>query len=111
MTHRPQLSIYIRAALEELSITLSQRGDSYADFEDNSRIAVGITELIGFMQPVTRTSAPQAPQINAASLIATKLSRLADNPKHLDSWLDIAGYAILAHATTVRAAECENDAA
>ena len=28
-------------------------------------------------------------------MIATKLSRLAHNPNHMDSWVDVAGYAAI----------------
>lgn len=85
---------HVRRSVEELQTTLTGRGQTYADFRHNSRVACDILISMGIGLPQT----PTATQANAATMIAAKLSRLTFNPDHADSWLDIAGYAILAHA-------------
>ena len=42
----------------------------------------------------------------AVAMILVKLARVADNPRHFDSWVDIAGYAALgAEVAGVRTAD------
>jgi hypothetical protein len=38
-------------------------------------------------------SCPDEPLGQALAMIGVKMARLAHNPDHLDSWIDIAGYA------------------
>jgi len=100
-------------ALEQLHKTLVERGASYGSFFDNSKVAVSILENIQggdrkrrneLHDKMCQQNGLETPTslvyvvLNAQAQIASKLSRLSQTPLHLDSWLDLAGYAILAHA-------------
>lgn len=107
------LEDFCAKTLAQLHSTLVERGASYGSFFDNSAIAIGLAELMGSMAPEAREKldrmlVEQSPCaypielvhliLNAQNLIAGKHSRIAQTPLHLDSWLDIAGYAVLVHA-------------
>lgn len=101
-------------ALQALHETLVSRGASYGSFFENSEIAVSIQELLQttsadhrnamqdrIMAQVESSAVPISLVyllLNAQNMTAAKLSRLMATPHHADTWLDIAGYAILAHA-------------
>ena len=74
--------------LEVLSIVDGDRAEEYGDARENhARIAAMWSALL--KREVT------ADQVYLC-LLAVKMSRLVESPKHRDSWLDIAGYAALA---------------
>lgn len=85
----------------DLQHTLETRKDSYGSFRANSVVAQEIIE--SFQTAVNKNKkiadlhpSAKASVVNATTMIASKLSRLATgDPLHIDSWHDIAGYAIL----------------
>lgn len=77
--------------MTELNKILSERGDQYGDFADVAATAKEIQESVllrcGPLEPFI---------VIAIQNIAMKLSRAANgNPKYIDNWVDIAGYAQL----------------
>ena len=79
-----------------VSETLELRGKSYGDFESNARIAQAIKAA---MRGSSNWAALPADMKEAMEHIASKLGRLLNgDPKHLDGWRDIAGYAQLIEA-------------
>lgn len=75
-----------RALLEEAAnVVAVDRNTSYGEPEDSfARIAVLWTAYLN--KGITREDV-------AALMILMKVARVAENPQHRDSWLDIAGYA------------------
>ena len=71
---------------EAAKITNGERQEHYGTPEDNfARIADLWNAYLG--KPYLAT------QDVAAMMILLKTARIAADPKHLDSWIDIAGYA------------------
>ena len=71
---------------EAAKITNGERQEHYGTPEDNfARIAALWNAYLG--KPYL------AVQDVAAMMILLKTARIASDPKHLDSWVDIAGYA------------------
>ena len=96
---RSRLLAECSAILTELHNTLVERDGNYADIRDNSRTFGEIVEALGLLRPTN--TAWSATQVHCISNIVTKLARLSTgDTSHQDSWLDIAGYAILALAAT-----------
>jgi len=96
---RPLITEACSNTLDTLRHTLVERGASYADIADNSKVFCDILRALGFSWPLTMTDT----QVHCTAMEATKLARLASGDfQHLDSLLDMAGYAVLAHADTVR---------
>lgn len=88
-----------RETLDILGNILADRGASYADIADNGRIFCDLLRAMGFKWPEAMTDV----QVHCLVMQATKWARLASGDfQHLDSLLDTAGYAILAHADTRR---------
>ena len=72
---------------------LSERGDEYGKFIDNSTIAQDLKRIV---HNQLGWEAADSDQQEALDMICSKLSRLLNgNVNHLDSWVDIAGYATL----------------
>lgn len=86
----------IRAmAQESMDALIAKRAEQYGSFMFSANIAV---RLKGVMHnAIAQQDLHLAPdQMLALDMIAVKISRLlAGNPSHLDSWVDIAGYAKL----------------
>jgi len=83
---------------EALNLVVDARNDSYGPpLRDFSRVA-DLLNTLGFRR--YENSALQLRQLRAGDwpiiAICVKLSRLAHNPEHYDSLLDIAGYAACA---------------
>lgn len=94
-TEQPLLH-YTAVAIENLRATLINRGGTYADFRDNARVLMDGLRASGFKG---REDWPD--WANGATIyIDGKQSRLAmpGAIRHRDSWLDIAGFAMLAVA-------------
>ena len=71
--------------LQAAADTVRDRGQDYGTiWENHERIAVLWTVILG--TEVT-------PEQVCACMVATKLARLTQTPDHMDSWVDIAGYA------------------
>lgn len=73
--------------LQKTQDTIKQRGDAYGPIQPSmERAAVFASLLIG-----KNLTAFDLSRI----MMAVKLSRLSVDPKHVDSWLDLAGYAAI----------------
>ena len=84
--------------LKELNLVLVERGKNYSDIRENSQTFDALMQRLG-VDPGPIHAVP----FHCLSNIVTKLARLqASDWKHQDSWLDIAGYAILALANIRR---------
>lgn len=80
---------------KEVSDTIASRGSAYGDYSEMAEVAQGFKKV---MQSTPGWSDVLTPgHREALELIATKMARILNgNPYHDDTWLDIAGYAILA---------------
>jgi len=74
---------------------LDKRAEQYGTFVRNAIIAIKLKQVIH--NAMVRENTQLYPdQLQALDMIATKIGRiLTGNPSHLDSWMDIAGYATL----------------
>jgi len=73
------------AILQRASDVFASRAELYGKAEDNAaKIAVGWSVIFGC--EVTESQV-------ALAMAWLKIARLIDNPKHEDSWVDLAGYA------------------
>ena len=90
---------------EAESLVCGSRNTAYGDPEDNFRnIADSWNVFMWQRDPATRSRLHFGPQDVAHMMILLKLARLATNPAHRDSLVDIAGYAACA-------ADCQKKAA
>lgn len=72
---------------------LEQRGKTYGEFSRNSRIA---QELKMCMHDTDGWHHLAADMRESLDMIASKIARILNgDPRHVDSWDDIAGYAKL----------------
>jgi hypothetical protein len=72
-------------ALKQVQNIIQQRGESYGDVRSNmAETAKRMSLTLG---------APVTPATVCLLMIDLKLARLKETPKHLDSVLDIMGYA------------------
>jgi hypothetical protein len=80
---------------QEIYAILGKRGEQYGSFMQSSDTVIRIKGIMH--NAVARNAVHLYPdQLQALDMIATKLSRIVHgNPNHLDSWIDIAGYATL----------------
>ena len=80
---------------QEVDAILGKRGEQYGSFMQSSDTVIRIKGIMH--NAVARNAVHLYPdQLQALDMIATKLSRIVHgNPNHLDSWIDIAGYATL----------------
>ena len=74
---------------------LDKRAEQYGTFIRNADIAIKLKQVIH--NAMVREDTQLYPdQLQALDMIAAKIGRiLTGNPSHLDSWVDIAGYAKL----------------
>jgi hypothetical protein len=74
---------------------LDARAEQYGSFMQSADTVVRIKGIMH--NAIARNEVHLYPdQLQALDMIATKLSRIVHgNPNHLDSWIDIAGYATL----------------
>ena len=71
---------------------LNERATTYGSFEDVAGCAQEIKNAIR----ICNNSELDDDQIEALDMIASKIARVVNgNPNHIDSWIDIAGYATL----------------
>jgi|TARA_R110002110_G_scaffold27277_1_gene99502 hypothetical protein len=73
---------------EVVALIEGGRSDDYGDSEVNHQRIADMWSVI--------LQKPIEPHEVYLCMIAVKMSRLTESPKHRDSWLDIAGYAALA---------------
>lgn len=75
---------------EAAKITNGERQEHYGTPEDNfARIAALWNAYLGIQDPFLALSTSDV----AAMMILLKIARTRSDPNHLDSWIDIAGYA------------------
>ncbi len=77
--------------------TLEERGSVYGDYEGGSKFRASVMHMIH-----SRYEEIHGTPMNSLSSvyifdIVNKLSRLTVTPDHIDTWLDISGYAKLTH--------------
>lgn len=85
MTDEAQESPRVEALRKAATIVTGEREDTYGGPEDNfTRIAALWTTLFG--REFTASDV-------ALAMAAVKMARLVVSPNHLDSYIDIAGYA------------------
>lgn len=96
---REALIPIIRLVIAELMKVLTDRGDSYQDYEDNAQVHVDMMDKLMGPRWTEHLRKPHWAE-GAMTQITSKLSRIAmrDGEFHRDNWLDIAGYAIIATA-------------
>jgi hypothetical protein len=76
-----------------IEATLAERGKDYGEFIDNAKVSQVLKEVA---KSGRRYNACAFDQKEALDMICAKISRLVTgNPDHLDSWVDISGYATL----------------
>ncbi len=82
--------------MDAVDETLEERGEVYGDYRGGSELRAGIMGAIDIRHRDVR--ARQIDPVLRVYIfdIVNKLARLATSPEHLDTWLDIAGYATLA---------------
>ena len=75
--------------------TLVERGKSYGDYRDGTRIAMDLFAIVQDSPGFRRMNPGQQ---YAMFMFCAKMARLLNgDPSHKDSWHDIAGYATLVH--------------
>jgi len=76
----------------DVDVILNERATTYGSFEDVAGCAQEIKNAIR----MCNNSELDDDQIEALDMIASKIARIVNgNPNHIDSWIDIAGYATL----------------
>ena len=76
----------------DVDAILDERAATYGSFEDVAGCAQEIKNAIR----ICNNSELDDDQIEALDMIASKIARVVNgNPNHIDSWIDIAGYATL----------------
>ena len=82
-------------AEQQVEKILDKRAEQYGTFMRNADIAIKLKQVIH--NAMVREDTQLYPdQLQALDMIATKIGRiLTGNPSHIDSWVDIAGYAKL----------------
>lgn len=68
-----------------VGIVCGERDEQYGNPEDNFATIAALWSVY-LDQPISSSEV-------AAMMVLLKLARLRGNPKHADSWVDIAGYA------------------
>lgn len=97
MTTKPTTRSYV---LAEAAKAVASRGRNYGGPKANfSQIASLANELLR-----DKLRSDLTPEDIAQMMILLKLSRLRHSPGHLDSWIDIAGYAACGAEITVEKA-------
>lgn len=74
---------------EAKGYVLKDRNSTYGTPEDNFRRIAKLWDAYAEIRP----AGPETPTDVSIKMILMKIARLAYNPKHRDSWTDIAGYA------------------
>jgi hypothetical protein len=85
----------VEAKKEEVNTVLDEREDQYGSYMQSSDTAIKIKSAMH--NAIARNDLHLYPdQLMSLDMIAVKVSRIVNgNPSYRDSWLDIAGYAML----------------
>lgn len=81
--------------MSNVNETLEKRGEVYGKFSHGVALEAEILSLIKGRHYAEHGIDMPEWEVVALSKIVMKLSRLAVSPNHIDSWHDIAGYAVL----------------
>jgi hypothetical protein len=74
--------------VSDIDSVLKERGEQYGDFKDHAILSQALKNA-------TRLNAPDYMR-ESMDMICYKIARIVNgNPAHIDSWRDIAGYAML----------------
>ena len=80
---------------EEVDVILDERGNNYGTFLDNARVTQRL-KAVAHQFAGQNNKTFDADQAEALDMIFTKVGRILNgDPNHIDSWIDIAGYATL----------------
>ncbi len=79
----------------DVSAILDDRGARYGKFRDHARVSIALTDIISDRLQA-RGVYVTVSQAEALRMICHKIARIANgDPNYADSWVDIAGYAML----------------
>lgn len=79
--------------MPDLDVILNDRGIRYGLFKEHARISQMIKNIMFEYKDKVELDADQR---EALEMIAHKIARIINgDPNHIDSWIDIAGYAQL----------------
>lgn len=79
----------------DLDVTLAERGNRYGTFVGHSAVTQQIKDVIRNHVQI-RGKKLDSDQVEALEMIAHKIGRIINgDPNYADSWVDIAGYAML----------------
>nr|DAV53872.1 MAG TPA: hypothetical protein [Caudoviricetes sp.] len=81
--------------MSNVNETLKQRGAVYGDYKGGSEFRANVMKLIKDRHQAVNGKLLDALHMVYIYDIVNKLSRLATTPDHIDTWHDIAGYAML----------------
>ena len=81
----------------EISKILEERGKDYGSFTTRANITMQLKLAIhDHIRTYSKEDIITADQLEALDMICSKIGRIVNgNPNHIDSWIDIAGYAKL----------------
>jgi transposase len=80
---------------EGVDVILDERGNNYGAFLDNARVTQRL-KAVAHQFAGQNNKTFDADQAEALDMIFTKIGRILNgDPNHIDSWIDIAGYATL----------------
>lgn len=75
---------------------LSERGSLYGTFESNAAVSQAIKRILYHELTLNPHGPADAVIVEALAMISHKLARIVcGDPTYQDSWVDIAGYAML----------------
>ena len=79
--------------MSDVDKILAERGERYGEFGDHARISQALKNVV--FDAVSRDSLDDD-MVEALEMIAHKIARICNgDPRWIDSWTDIAGYATL----------------
>jgi DNA-binding MurR/RpiR family transcriptional regulator len=82
-------------AIDATAKVLDARATNYGNFAGNAQVSQEIKRILSRHAAATNKTFSDT-QWEALEMIATKIARIVNgNPDHIDSWVDIAGYARL----------------
>lgn len=92
---KPEPEVEAKKEEEEVNTVLDEREDQYGSYMQSSDTAIKIKSAMH--NAIARNDLHLYPdQLMSLDMIAVKVSRIVNgNPSYRDSWLDIAGYAML----------------
>jgi transposase len=91
----PKLGRFLKYSANNVDTILNTRAATYGSFEDVAGCAQELKALI-HTALTDNSKVLDADQVEALDMISSKIARIVNgDANHIDSWLDIAGYATL----------------